>query len=65
MPEYIFLRVTFRLFLEEEETNNMVICKPGFYAAVCVELELEGIAVNALLQVGAILLIHTPNDAYM
>ncbi|CAL8111322.1 unnamed protein product [Orchesella dallaii] len=39
-----------RLVTEFEEHNNIVINNPGFYQTVCIELELDGLAVNTLLQ---------------
>lgn len=40
----------FRLITEFEESNSIVINQPGSYQTVCVELELDGLAVNTLLQ---------------
>lgn len=38
------------MITEFEEQNNIVINNPGFYQTVCVELELDGLAVDTLLQ---------------
>ena len=39
-----------RLMTEFEEQSGVDINTPGCYSTVCVELELEGLAVNTLLQ---------------
>lgn len=38
------------MITEFEEHNNIVINNPGFYQTVCVELEIDGLAVDTLLQ---------------
>jgi DNA polymerase epsilon subunit 1 len=40
----------FRLITEFEEHSTIVLNQPSFYQTVCVELELDGLAVNTLLQ---------------
>jgi DNA polymerase epsilon subunit 1 len=40
----------FRLITEFEESNSIVINNAGCYQSVCVELEIDGLAVNTLLQ---------------
>lgn len=38
------------MITEFEEHSNIVLNQPSFYQTVCVELELDGLAVNTLLQ---------------
>jgi DNA polymerase epsilon subunit 1 len=42
--------MNFRLITEFEEHNSIVINQQGSYQTVCIELELDGLAVNTLLQ---------------
>jgi DNA polymerase epsilon subunit 1 len=44
------MKFVYRLITEFEEHNSIVISNPGCYQSVCVELELDGLAVNTLLQ---------------
>ena len=37
--------------MNNDDLSHFEICKPGFYAAVCVELEIDNLAIGALLQV--------------
>ena len=44
------ISVDFRIVTEFEEHNSIVINHPGCYQSVCVQLDLDGLAVNTLFQ---------------
>lgn len=47
--------------MNNDDLSHFEICKPGFYAAVCVELEIDNLAIAALLQVR----VYIPNVFFL